>query len=118
MCGKDAPSLPNVPTAIGSPPHVREGLSEQEHNYCNARITPACAGRTFIKMVTELNEQDHPRMCGKDFGMQFFKNQMLGSPPHVREGPFYIINIIGFNRITPACAGRTLKDPVFCNVLF
>ena len=53
--------------------------------------------------------QDHPRVCGKDF-VSFLKTYpQPGSPPRVREGP-YISNFLSFHfRITPACAGRTIK---------
>ena len=107
MCGKDYLLLNNLARNIGSPPHVREGLQETVEEVAETGITPACAGRTqTMKMPTRLF-QDHPRMCGKDSEGRFKASAELGSPPHVREGPFLFLLLQRSSRITPACAGRT-----------
>ena len=71
------------------------------------RITPACAGNTFIWGETMSGKRDHPRMCGKYGTSPAFFLRVLGSPPHVRE----ILSLYFFRRfvsgITPACAGNT-----------
>ena len=55
------------------------------------------------------NRQDHPRVCGKDLIPCAKAHCCKGSSPRVREGP-YISNFLSFHfRITPACAGRTIK---------
>ena len=32
----------------------------------NVRITPAYAGKTYKHRYSEVNPEDHPRVCGKD----------------------------------------------------
>ncbi len=54
-------------------------------------------------------------MCGKDLTKQFNIARIEGSPPHVREGPCIVISVPCFDRITPACAGRTLNRLIFHN---
>ena len=57
-------------------------------------------------------------MRGKDRESVRLGGQSRGSPPRAREGLTILSVVSGVAGITPACAGRTLKDPVFCNVLF
>ena len=49
MCGKDILASLTIAQAIGSPPHVREGLNYLLEDMTAFRITPACAGRTLFK---------------------------------------------------------------------
>ena len=47
-------------------------------------ITPACAGKRPIKQLSDIEWQDHPRVCGekvRDFAALVKKD---GSPPRVR----------------------------------
>ena len=64
----------------------------------------------------DIEEGDHPRMCG-DHGYGIQKSiTMMGSPPHVR-GPLLIAK--HFKRrggITPACAGTTISNLCSCIV--
>ena len=73
------------------------------------RITPACAGTT--KKVYRISNptQDHPCMCG-DYLLSFSViTTPLGSPLHVR-GLLIVCHCNYYPpRITPACAGTTLK---------
>ena len=70
-------------------------------------ITPACAGKTLALVPLLQKSQDHPRVCGKNFGKAMIGLLSVGSPPRVREkrqdGIFGIFNV----GITPACAGKT-----------
>ena len=73
-------------------------------------ITPAYAGRTagvqgFVTSVT-----DHPRVCGENSSACSMPIDVRGSPPRMRgEQPIHHRgdNVV---RITPAYAGRTLRD--------
>ena len=67
MCGKDISSKWSACRWLGSPPHVRERHTENTDKTQRDRITPACAGKTFVMCRHLLNAWDHPRMCGKDF---------------------------------------------------
>ena len=72
-------------------------------------ITPACAGKTAIFLATILTTQDHPRVCGKNRMPSLAKILEVGSPPRVREKQTTeALNKLSC-RITPACAGKTLK---------
>ena len=74
--------------------------------YC-VRITPACAGKTRVQKCTLLPAEDHPRMCGKDFGFNQPILAQIGSPPHVRERRRHDKDGNAQYGITPACAGKT-----------
>ena len=49
-------------------------------------------------------------MCGKDLYHVHSPPPCPGSPPHVRERQEMQILRTGETRITPACAGKTLRD--------
>ena len=50
---------------VGSPPHVRGVDSGTGIVPPEARITPACAGSSYLLNGLASGEEDHPRMCGE-----------------------------------------------------
>ena len=107
MCGKDLIFLPAFACQAGSPPHVRERQIIFDSNAKQARITPACAGKTNTVIDCTPTPKDHPRMCGKDRRSSTLSWMILGSPPHVRERHHKKKLAKSWKRITPACAGKT-----------
>ena len=51
---------------IGSPPLARERQAGDDALKKQARITPACAGKTQTYRADGRSCQDHPRLRGKD----------------------------------------------------
>ena len=84
MCGENALFLPLAYTCSGSSPHVRGKLPTCFLPRTVLGITPACAGKTVILVVTCYGTRDHPRMCGENNVCQSSICSTLGSPPHVR----------------------------------
>ncbi len=65
MCGeKGTQSGMSKPTE-GSPPHVRGKALSGGGTVSGRRITPACAGKSFIVSIFTDLAKDHPRMCGE-----------------------------------------------------
>ena len=89
---------------------MRERLTVDERLVSANGITPACAGKTHVQRGLNEFARDHPRMCGKDMGVSFEDTNATGSPPHVRERPLARLPESMPARITPACAGKTLKS--------
>ena len=50
----------------GSPPRVRGKQGNPDKAVFLARITPACAGKTYSRSVPAFQPQDHPRVCGEN----------------------------------------------------
>ena len=50
----------------GSPPHARGRPFQRAVDTENGRITPACAGKTWVLLPCGLYGGDHPRMRGED----------------------------------------------------
>ena len=96
----------------GSPPHARGRLVEQSNLTLQSRITPACAGKTGAVALRHAPWTDHPRMRGEDAAESVTKWWRRGSPPHARGRPTEATVTIGSERITPACAGKTLVQEV------
>ena len=109
MCGKDSMFGHDGIETAGSPPHVRERLTDKWDDFARARITPACAGKTQVEPLNGFIFQDHPRMCGKDHFWRCYAVWVVGSPPHVRERRLSSRHWTVPSRITPACAGKTAK---------
>ena len=72
---------------VGSPPHARGRQNVSLFGSFGGRITPACAGKTFLIRNVAMQSGDHPRMRGEDCSA-------LASEEF-------------WDGITPACAGKT-----------
>ena len=72
------------------------------------RITPACAGKTRACRPACMAKEDHPRLCGENYPRGRQVCPIGGSPPPVRGKRVIHKLKHGGNRITPACAGKTL----------
>ena len=72
-----------------------------------SRITPACAGKTYLEVTFDDEPEDHPRVCGKNLQGDWSGAWETGSPPRVREKLTKGGRLQAINGITPACAGKT-----------
>ena len=113
MCGKNAKGTLTRRRMTGSPPRVREELRLAIRRIQRWGITPACAGRTRFKVGRIRRHRDHPRVCGKNPSFSCSSARRAGSPPRVREEHESYIPAVKYSRITPACAGRTVKKSPF-----
>ena len=73
------------------------------------RITPACAGKTMVHLERALALRDHPRVCGENRDCGKLEKEYRGSPPRVRGKHRASYCKTHLKRITPACAGKTLR---------
>ena len=92
----------------GSPPHAR---GRRGWTCCAGtcrRITPACAGKTIMEDAGTVQKPDHPRMRGEDSDPITVGFMQWGSPPHARGRQRNRTLARVRERITPACAGKTL----------
>ena len=100
----------------GSPPLAR-GIQRP----CRIRarrpgITPACAGNTVVGTAGINRSRDHPRLRGEYESEVVAVEAVAGSPPLARGILLlYNLNFI-LLRITPACAGNTLKKSLIYNL--
>ena len=95
---------------MGSPPHLRGkqlGVFEVKER---TRITPAPAGKTWCKRKNTPDEKDHPRTCGENLSVILINILCEGSPPHLRGKHLQFHFPVWISRITPAPAGKTLKN--------
>ena len=111
-CGKDCGKSSRDLGIRGSPPRVRERLIFKSLAGTAIRITPARAGKTRGEYRVAIQNEDHPRACGKDeeIDEEFFAE--LGSPPRVRERRQPPQPHAQQKRITPARAGKTIFHEV------
>ena len=74
-------------------------------------ITPAYAGKRQGLYFKVAVIEDHPRLCGEKFRLALGDNDFTGSPPPMRGKGFVIFRNIYRNRITPAYAGKSKREP-------
>lgn len=109
MCGEKH-LLCAVPfVRLGSPPHVRGKGTDTWYHLSSLRITPACAGKRWEKVIYWDTDRDHPRMCGEKCCSGSSCSPSTGSPPHVRGKVCGQVRRTSYPGITPACAGKRLK---------
>ena len=92
----------------GSPPRVRGKADPKKHRQRQTGITPACAGKRECPTEGAPAAGDHPRVCGEKKDMRAAGINPIGSPPRVRgKGPLEGLKYDA-ERITPACAGKSV----------
>ena len=84
VCGEKPRCFFYFTHEVGSPPHVRGKVVSILDILRNQGITPACAGKRLKKKYEEIENKDHPRMCGEKRGIRLSGGMGRGSPPHVR----------------------------------
>ena len=112
VCGENAIAKVKQNMKEGSPPRVRGKHCVTVYIDDAGRITPACAGKTYVDGADLQQIRDHPRVCGENPVCVSEFPRALGSPPRVRGKPGVLRNDSMKERITPACAGKT--SPLYC----
>ena len=116
MCGEKQQSGSSPTEGEGSPPRVR-GKGEMLCIMCgSSRITPACAGKRNPGHNALRSGQDHPRVCGEKRPDLLINEFNPGSPPRVRGKDQAQLKVNCMTRITPACAGKRLKNSLYIGV--
>ncbi len=107
MCGEQMYSSRDSPSPTGSPPRVRGTVGTEITTPAPARITPACAGNSYLMSHVSCFMSDHPRVCGEQEFLQEIHFPISGSPPRVRGTVQEELNEMLMHGITPACAGNS-----------
>ena len=93
---------------LGSPPLARGKDGRAVFFMSAPRITPACAGKSFLRYLDAFANQDHPRLRGEKSYWQTFLPSCRGSPPLARGKVYVCSNLYYALWITPACAGKSI----------
>ena len=91
----------------GSPPLARGKAAPAPGHRTGPRITPACAGKRPLRRRCPRREWDHPRLRGEKNVWQRLTVPSLGSPPLARGKAWCGCRDDEYERITPACAGKS-----------
>ena len=70
-------------------------------------ITPAYAGKSFLRSFSQSRSGDHPRVCGEKLIKGLVHPIWMGSPPRMRGKGIEQSNCRVGMRITPAYAGKS-----------
>ncbi len=94
---------------MGSPPRARGTRIPARDQGRGSRITPACAGNTWLDFFGPPETGDHPRVRGEHPESNFPNSASRGSPPRARGTHTGRGAPARVRRITPACAGNTTR---------
>ena len=106
LCGEKADYFGVTTDYLGSPPPMRGKACFFQLGDVPAGITPAYAGKSSVVGIRRWQRWDHPRLCGEKFAPSPALSAVLGSPPPMRGKVAHNANIVNWNRITPAYAGK------------
>ena len=83
-CGEKSSEFANSLLHMGSPPPMRGKVEFPTYLAYFLRITPAHAGKSFLRCLQVWFARDHPRPCGEKFTASKAEHEKLGSPPPMR----------------------------------
>ena len=95
----------------GSPPRMRGKAEHPSYFSSFFRITPAYAGKSFLRSFSQSRSGDHPRVCGEKLIKGLVHPIWMGSPPRMRGKGIEQSNCRVGMRITPAYAGKRIICP-------
>ena len=107
VCGEKDFQIEPEALVEGSPPRVRGKEIDVGADEAGVGITPACAGKSYIRVMNRVEDKDHPRVCGEKVGVAEAVDDGEGSPPRVRGKENGAFRRGSAGRITPACAGKS-----------
>ena len=110
-CGEKRPAEWKLPTAAGSPPHMRGKVPAHRRARTASRITPAHAGKSICGPGYLSFGKDHPRTCGEKYAISSISLLVRGSPPHMRGKAEKGHRAEETTGITPAHAGKSTAFP-------
>ena len=84
VCGEKGMAGGLLLSGVGSPPRMRGKVIFIYNSSLMNRITPAYAGKSFVKLDLLCPYEDHPRVCGEKSTYSFIDEFELGSPPRMR----------------------------------
>ena len=96
----------------GSPPLARGKAVTPFERRVQARITPACAGKSKPLLYPDYTPWDHPRLRGEKLRRERAQEFIKGSPPLARGKAHTRAVGTDVCRITPACAGKSRTDHI------
>ena len=109
-CGENLQIVAQAALMPGSPPRMRGKHRLATAGLQSTRITPADAGKTTRAATAWRKPRDHPRGCGENAHSPKSEQRAPGSPPRMRGKRNGTRYISACARITPADAGKTLRD--------
>ena len=96
-------------TRSGSPPRGRGKVHPFLHFFVFQGITPAWAGKSFLRVDMDEIPGDHPRVGGEKFPPCRYGRDPRGSPPRGRGKDLSLTVSVQHARITPAWAGKSYR---------
>ena len=110
VCGENISHNAPPFSEAGSSPRVRGKLSLEGEKVSQARLIPACAGKTAGAQGSRKIVWAHPRVCGENTFPSARDAALKGSSPRVRGKPVFASEVPDGAGLIPACAGKTTQS--------
>ena len=65
VCGEKTAAFHRLHLAMGSPPRMRGKADHPPRSSGPGGITPAYAGKSYLRIAVFVLHRDHPRVCGE-----------------------------------------------------
>ena len=109
VCGENPTVAGAGVGAGGSSPRVRGKPTTRYAAHKAARLIPACAGKTSLRVQRRWKSRAHPRVCGENAVNILSNPGLAGSSPRVRGKHRDVNRFVSCRGLIPACAGKTLS---------
>ena len=110
VCGENVAWSSRAMMPSGSSPRVRGKPISTYRDLYNARLIPACAGKTQQRSSIWTTRTAHPRVCGENRQSPSWMDAAWGSSPRVRGKRAWWPRPSNHRRLIPACAGKTFPQ--------
>ena len=84
VCGEKQDRNVAIYNLRGSPLRMRGKDGSDCYELTGCRITPAYAGKSYLRPDSHAHDKDHPCVCGEKVQLCTVKDQQLGSPLRMR----------------------------------
>ncbi|SQH27582.1 Domain of uncharacterised function (DUF2825) [Arcanobacterium haemolyticum] len=111
MCGEERVSDSYSVSEAEIPPRVRGRDLSSLHCAIRRGNTPACAGKSLFRLVSEKLAGKYPRVCGEEPSITRTFLLLREIPPRVRGRARLLVSSTYLLGNTPACAGKRRFGP-------
>ena len=109
VCGENSPSHFAMVGLVGTSPRMRGKLIGERQVRRYLGNIPAHAGKTIIIGHQTCYQQEHPRACGENRGVEKKTPQVEGTSPRMRGKPAASSSASSAPWNIPAHAGKTIS---------
>ena len=107
MRGENCLPCHEIKEKVGTSPRARGKHRARSPGSLLVRNIPACAGKTWVSLISPPVPSEHPRVRGENGGGYHAGQDTVGTSPRARGKLIFPARVQLPKRNIPACAGKT-----------